>query len=73
VERYGKSARVLSKTGLDWTGAPRGSSKRPQIRLNRFIIDGEICVLDVQGISDFYTLHSGRHDDEAGSTPSTSW
>lgn len=50
-----------------WTGpgAPRGSSKRPQIRLNRFIIDGEICVLDVQGISDFYTLHSGRHDDEA--------
>jgi bifunctional non-homologous end joining protein LigD len=29
------------------------------------LADGEICVLDVQGISDFNALHSGRHNDEA--------
>jgi ATP-dependent DNA ligase len=31
----------------------------------RFVIDGEICVLDVQGISDFNALHSNRLNDEA--------
>lgn len=35
-----------------------------------FVIDGDICVLDVQGISDFNALHSGRHNDEPSSTPS---
>jgi ATP-dependent DNA ligase len=35
------------------------------MRPTRFVIDGEICVLDVEGISDFSALHSGRHNDEA--------
>jgi ATP-dependent DNA ligase len=32
---------------------------------NRAVRHGEICVLDVQGISDFDALHSNRHNDEA--------
>ena len=35
------------------------------MRPSRFMIDGEICVLDLQGISDFNSLHSNRHNDEA--------
>jgi hypothetical protein len=35
------------------------------MKQSRFTIDGEICVLDVQGISDFNALHSSRHNDEA--------
>ena len=35
------------------------------MRQTQFIIDGEICVLDVQGISDFNALHSNRHNEEA--------
>lgn len=36
-----------------------------KLKTQQFIIDGEICVLDVQGISDFDALHSNRHNDEA--------
>jgi ATP-dependent DNA ligase len=36
-----------------------------KIKQQQFVIDGEICVLDVQGISDFDALHSKRHNDEA--------
>jgi bifunctional non-homologous end joining protein LigD len=35
-----------------------------KLRTKPFAIDGEICVLDVQGISDFDALHSGRHHEE---------
>jgi ATP-dependent DNA ligase len=33
-----------------------------KMRQKQFIIDGEICVLDVQGVSDFNALHSNRHN-----------
>jgi bifunctional non-homologous end joining protein LigD len=32
---------------------------------SQFVIDGEICVFDVRGISDFDALHSNKHNDEA--------
>jgi bifunctional non-homologous end joining protein LigD len=35
------------------------------MRQSRFIIDGEICVLDVRGVSDFNALHSNQHNEEA--------
>ncbi len=35
------------------------------MKQQRFIIDGEICVLYVQGISDFSALHSNKHNEEA--------
>ncbi|WP_442870031.1 ATP-dependent DNA ligase, partial [Bradyrhizobium sp. CCBAU 45389] len=33
-------------------------------RAQQFVIDGEAVVLGVDGVSDFDTLHSRRHDDE---------
>ena len=36
-----------------------------KLKQQRFIIDGEICVLDVQGISNFNDLHSNKHNDAA--------
>jgi ATP-dependent DNA ligase len=59
VERDGKSVRVLSKTGRTWR-FPWIVEAASKVRLNRFIIDGEI-----QGISDFEALHSGKHNEEA--------
>jgi bifunctional non-homologous end joining protein LigD len=64
--RDGKNVRLLSKAGLDWTWRfPFIAETALKIRKTRFIIDGEICVLDVRGVSDFNALHSGRHNDEA--------
>lgn len=64
--RDGKDVKLLSRTGLDWTWRfPFIAETALKIRKTRFIIDGEICVLDVRGISDFNALHSGRCNDEA--------
>jgi bifunctional non-homologous end joining protein LigD len=66
VMRDGKDVKVLSRSGLDWTWRyPMIVETARKIRKNRFVIDGEICVLDLQGISDFDALHSNRHNDEA--------
>lgn len=66
VIRDGKDVRLLSKAGLDWTWRfPWIVETARKIRKSSFVIDGEICVLDVQGISSFDDLHSGRHDEEA--------
>lgn len=66
IVRDGKSVRLLSKSGLDWAWRfPWIVEIARKIKQSRFIIDGEICVLDVQGISDFDALHSNKHNDEA--------
>ena len=66
VVRNGADVRILSKSGLDWAWRyPFIVETALKMKQQRFIIDGEICVLDVQGISDFNALHSNRHNDEA--------
>jgi bifunctional non-homologous end joining protein LigD len=66
IVRSGKDVRLLSKSGLDWAWRfPCIVETALKIRQQQFVIDGEICVLDVQGISDFSALHSGRHNEEA--------
>lgn len=66
VIRDGHSVQIRSKADLDWTWRfPWIVEAASKIRMSRFVIDGEICVLDVQGISDFNALHSGRHNEEA--------
>jgi bifunctional non-homologous end joining protein LigD len=66
IIRDGKDARLFSKSGLDWTWRfPWIVETAMKIRMPRFVIDGEICVLDVQGISDFDALHSNKHNEEA--------
>lgn len=64
--RDGKDVKLFSRAGLDWTWRfPWIVETALKIRKTQFIIDGEICVLDVRGISDFNDLHSGKHNDEA--------
>ncbi|MET0407237.1 MAG: RNA ligase family protein [Hyphomicrobium sp.] len=66
VIRDGKHVRLLSRSGLDWAWRfPWIVETALKIKQQQFIIDGEICVLDVQGISDFDALHSNKHNDEA--------
>lgn len=66
VVRDGKDVKVLSRSGLDWTWRyPFIVEAALKMKQKRFVIDGEICVLDVQGISDFNALHSNKHNDEA--------
>ncbi|WP_396604875.1 RNA ligase family protein [Bradyrhizobium sp. YCK136] len=66
VIRDGKDVKVLSKSGLDWTWRyPMIVEAARKMRQSQFIIDGEICVLDVRGISQFDWLHSGRYNDDA--------
>ncbi|ARQ95386.1 ATP-dependent DNA ligase [Bradyrhizobium phage BDU-MI-1] len=66
IVRDGKDVKLLSKSGLDWTWRfPWIAETALKLKQTQFVIDGEICVLDVQGISDFSALHSNRHNDEA--------
>ncbi|MBR0698253.1 RNA ligase family protein [Bradyrhizobium lablabi] len=66
VIRDGKDVKILSRSGLDWTWRfPWIAETALKIRKSRFMIDGEIVVLDVQGISDFDALHSNRRNEEA--------
>lgn len=66
IVRDGKAVKLLSKSGLDWAWRfPWIVETALKMQTQQFIIDGEICVLDVQGVSDFNALHSNRHNDEA--------
>src|SRR3954464_8285548 len=66
IVRDGKNIRLLSKSGLDWAWRfPWIVETALKIKQSQFVVDGEICVLDVQGISDFDALHSNKHNDEA--------
>lgn len=66
IVRDGRDIKLLSKSGLDWAWRfPFIVETALKMKQSRFIIDGEICVLDVQGISDFNALHSNRHNEEA--------
>ncbi|WP_235939704.1 RNA ligase family protein [Bradyrhizobium hipponense] len=66
VVRDGKDVKVFSRSGLDWTWRyPFIVEAALKIKQKSFVIDGEICVLDVRGVSDFNALHSNRHNDEA--------
>ncbi|MHC2578017.1 bifunctional non-homologous end joining protein LigD [Bradyrhizobium diazoefficiens] len=61
-----QGVKLLSRGGLDWTWRfPWIVEIARKIRANQFVIDGEICVLDVQGTSDFDALHSGRCNEQA--------
>jgi bifunctional non-homologous end joining protein LigD len=66
IVRDGRDVKRLSKSGLDWAWRfPWIVETALKIKHSQFIIDGEICVLDVQGISDFNALHSNKQNDEA--------
>lgn len=66
VVRDGDEVKILSKAGLDWTWRyPAIVEAARKMKQKQFVIDGEIVVLDLRGISQFDWLHSGRYNDDA--------
>jgi bifunctional non-homologous end joining protein LigD len=64
--REGDRVRLKTKSGLDYTKRyPWVVETALKIRKDQFILDGEVVVLGVDGVSNFDALHSGRHNDEA--------
>jgi hypothetical protein len=65
LERDGHRVRLITKGGYDWTKRyPWITEAARKVLQKRFVLDGEAVILGVDGISDFYALHSGQHNDE---------
>lgn len=65
VQRDGKSVRLWTKNGHDWTSRyPLIREAALRHRSTSFVLDGEAVLLGVDGRSDFDGLHSRQHDDE---------
>ena len=65
VERQGKTERLFTRNGHDWTKRfPWIVQAALKNREQHFVIDGEAVVLGVDGVSDFNALHSRKHDSE---------
>jgi bifunctional non-homologous end joining protein LigD len=65
VVREDKRVRLLTRNGHDWSGRfPWIVESALKNRQKQFVIDGEACVLGVEGIPDFNALHSSQHDEE---------
>jgi bifunctional non-homologous end joining protein LigD len=66
VHRDGNRVRLLTRNGFDWSGRyPWIAESALKNRTKQFVIDGEVVVLGVNGVSDFEALYSHKHDDEA--------
>jgi bifunctional non-homologous end joining protein LigD len=65
VQREGSRVRLFTRNGQDWTDRyPPIVEAALKNRQNSFVTDDEAVLLGVDGISDFNSLHSRRHDDE---------
>ena len=66
VQREGSRVRLFTRGGHDWTDRyPLIVEAALKNRQKQFVLDGEVVVLGVDGVSNFGALHSRRHDDEA--------
>ncbi|MGY3581947.1 bifunctional non-homologous end joining protein LigD [Bradyrhizobium sp. USDA 4341] len=66
TEKDGDRVRLFSRGGQDFTKRyPLVVEAARKHRRKRFVVDGEIVVLNQQGMSDFNALHSRKHDREA--------
>ena len=65
VERSGKTVRLWTRNGRNWTDRflwmVQAALKN---REQHFVLDAEAVVLGVDGVSDFNAPHSRRHDEE---------
>jgi bifunctional non-homologous end joining protein LigD len=65
VQREGERVRLFSRNGNDWSGRyPWIVEAARKNKHSQFVIDGEAVVLGVDGIADFNTLHSRKHNQE---------
>ncbi|MEY9179753.1 DNA ligase [Bradyrhizobium sp. USDA 313] len=66
VIRAHARVRLITRGGLDWTKRfPWIVETARKLRQEQFVLDGETVVLNVDGMSDFDALHSGKHNAEA--------
>jgi ATP-dependent DNA ligase len=57
--------RLITRNGHDWSHRfPWIVESALKNRQRHFVLDGEAVVLGVDGVPDFDTLHSRRHDEE---------
>ena len=65
LERDGDRVRLITKGGYNWTDRyPWIVEAARKVRQRRFVLDGEVVVLGVDGIGDFNALHSRKYDTE---------
>ena len=65
MARDGDRVRLFTRNGHDWSGRfPWIVESALKNRQKHFVIDGEAVVLGVDGVPDFNTLHSRKHDEE---------
>src|SRR5215469_6436529 len=58
--------RLISRGGYDWADRfPLIVSATLKLRPKNFVIDGEVVVLNKDGVSDFDALSSRKHDKQA--------
>jgi bifunctional non-homologous end joining protein LigD len=66
VIREQNRVRLISRGGHDWAKRfPLAVEAALKLRPKQFVIDGEVVVLDKDGISDFDALASRKHDKQA--------
>lgn len=66
VQRAGKRVRLFTRAGNDWTDRfPLIVEAALRLRQQSFVLDGEVVVRGVDGLSDFAALHSRKHDNDA--------
>jgi bifunctional non-homologous end joining protein LigD len=66
VVRDQDRVRLISKGGHDWARHfPLIVAAALKLRRKHFVLDGEVVVLDKDGVSDFDALHSRKHDKRA--------
>jgi bifunctional non-homologous end joining protein LigD len=65
IQRDGKRVRLWTRNGHDWSDRyPLIVEAALRHKATSFVMDGEVVLLGVDGISDFDGLHSRQQDDE---------
>lgn len=65
IQREGKRVRLWTRNGHDWSDRyPLIVEAALRHRSTSFVMDGEAVLLGVDGISDFDSLHSRKHNHE---------
>jgi len=65
VMRDHDQVRLITRNGHDWTRRyPWIVDAARRIRTTQFVLDGEACILGVDGVADFDDLHGQKHNDE---------
>ena len=65
VIRDHDQVKLITRNGHDWTRRyPWIVDATRRIRSTQFVLDGEACILGVDGVADFDDLHSQKHNDE---------